>query len=627
MQVVCDIETDSLNPTKIWIIVAQDVQTKEIYKFVRPDLNPLPFIEFAVKVKKWIGHHFLTFDAPVLRKFFPTVSLPPANIIDTLIISRTLNYPIVGGHGLDAWAVRFGLKKPTIDDFTVVDPAVIENRCVEDVKINTRLWEFFQKWMDGDFKEAILIEHKVAELCRTLSKNGFYFEKEKADDLYWELCQEERTLLHQLQSAFPPEEYLDRTYIPRTNQDGTINRSSVPRGATDLTIFTPGVPYHVYKYTDFNPGSPKQVVKRLNEAGWAPTAKTKGHIDALADKSTPKEKLAEYAEYGWKVNEENLETLSETAPDAAHKLVQWLLINNRKSRLEEWFGSYNETTHRIHGQFLHIGAWTHRMSHQAPNMGNVPSVDSKYNGKVLKQLAKQYGIQLRSLWSSPQGRQLIGVDADSIQLRVLAHYMNDATFTEALINGDKDKGTDAHTLNALKLGFDASYRPKAKTFIYAFLLGAGIAKVATILGISIPEAKDRLEMFIKAYPGLEDLKKKRIPYDANKGYFVGFDGRLVPCKSTHLMLAGYLQNGEACVMKHGLVHWSEQADREKLDYLLVNFVHDEWDTEVQPSEASYLAHLQADSIRLMGEKFKLNCPMAGSIKGLDPIGKNWYDVH
>lgn len=627
MRVVCDIETDSLDPTIIWIIVAQDLETKNIFTFVRPDLYPDDFLAFASKVTEWIGHHFLTFDAPIIRKFFPTLSLPPANITDTLIISRTLNYPIVGGHGLDAWATRFGLKKPPVDDFSIVDPDVIQYRCTEDVKINTRLYEFFSKWLTGDFKQAIEVEHKVAELCRTLRRNGFYFEKEKADELYTELVAKEHALLVELQTAFPPEQRIDRVYMPRANKDGTIARNSVPKGTTDFTQFTPGVPFITYEYEVFNPGSPKQVVKRLNEAGWSPTAKTKGHVDALADKSTPKEKLAEYAEYGWKVNEENLETLSETAPDAAHKLVQWLLINNRKSRLEEWFGSYNETTHRIHGQFLHIGAWTHRMSHQAPNMGNVPSVDSKYNGKELKQLAKKYGIQLRSLWSSPSERQLIGVDADSIQLRVLAHYMNDTSFTDALINGDKDLGTDAHTLNALKLGFDASYRPKAKTFIYAFLLGAGIAKVATILGISIPEAKERLDMFIKAYPGLEDLKKKRIPYDADKGYFVGFDGRLVPCKSTHLMLAGYLQNGEACVMKHGLVHWSEQADREKLDYILVNFVHDEWDTEVHPSEAAYLANLQADSIRLMGEKFNLNCPMAGSIKGLDPIGKNWYDVH
>ena len=624
MRVVCDIETDSLSPSKIWIIVCQDVDTKEFTIFERPDLNPAEFLCFAAKVTQWIGHYFLSFDAPVLRKFFPTLELPNEQILDTLVVSKLLNFPIVGGHGLDAWAGRFSLAKPPIEDFGVVDPLVIKHRCTEDVKINMKLYEWLRKWIESPtYKMAIEVEHKLQVICNRLHDNGFYFDKEKADALYSELSVLEGRLLSELQSAFPPEKFIEKTYIPRANKDGTIARNSVPRSVTDYTIFTPGVPYHVYGYESFNPGSPKQVVRRLNEAGWSPTAKTKGHLEALKDKNTSKEKLAEYEEFGWKVNEENLETLSDDAPEAAHKLVQWLLINNRKTRLEEWFGAYNERTHRIHGQFIGIGAWTHRMAHQAPNMGNVPSVDSKYNGAELKKLAKEYGIQMRSLWTSPNGRELIGVDADSIQLRVLAHYMNDTAFTEALINGDKDKGTDAHTLNALKLGFDASYRAKAKTFIYAFLLGAGFAKVATILGISLSEAKERVELFIKSYPGLEDLKKKRIPYDASKGYFTGFDGRLVPCNNTHLMLAGYLQNGEACIMKHGLIEWSEQADKEKLDYLLVNFVHDEWDTEVEPDQADYLAQLQADSIRHMGEKFKLNCPMAGSIKR----GKNWYDVH
>lgn len=626
MKVVCDIETDSLNPTLIWCIVAQDIETGEWYEFWRPDIDAAErsrFVDFAARVDLWIGHNWLSFDYPTLV-VFGLLEVGLQCILDTLVVSRVLNYPIDGGHSLESWGNRLKLSKPHIDNFATVNKEEILHRCREDVKINTALYNWFRKWIDSpSWQSAIAAEHKIAVLCDKLEHNGFYFNKEDADVLYEELCVLEAGLLRELQSAFPPTKVLVREYIPRLNLDGTIARNSVPKGTTDFTCFTPGVPFPVYRYEEFNPGSPKQVVERLNEAGWSPTAKTKGHVEADKSKDTPKERLEEYRRTGWKVNEENLETLSEDAPAAAHKLVQWLLINNRKSRLEEWFNAYNVATHRIHGKFLGIGAWTHRMAHQAPNMGNVPSVDSKYNGKELKDLAKKFGIRLRSLWTVPSGRALIGVDADSIQLRVLAHYMNDTAFTEALLTGDKDKGTDAHTLNALKLGFDKSYRAKAKTFIYAFLLGAGVAKVATILGISIPEAKERVELFIKSYPGLYELKREIIPRDAKRGYFVGFDGRLVPCNSEHLMLAGYLQNGESCVMKHSTIAWSEQADAERLDYLLVNYVHDEWDTEVEPEQADYLANMQCVSIKTTGEKFGLNCPMAGSIKK----GFNWYDVH
>lgn len=608
----------------IWCIVCIDVDTGKEYEFVRPDTDPVVrnrFLDFARDVDLWIGHFVLGFDRPTLVAF-GLLDVGISKWLDTLVVSRLLNYPIDGGHSLDSWGRRLGIAKPVITDFATVSIEEILHRCREDCKINVKLYKWFKKWIDSpSYQQAIIAEQKIAVLCVQLTKSGFYFNKEEADELYEELCVLEAGLLRELQSAFPPTKVLVKEYIPRANQDGTIARNSVPKGTSDFTGFEPGVPYRTYRFEDFNPASPKQVVERLNEAGWHPTAKTKGHIDA--EKARDKDKLVEYRKIGWKVNEENLETLSADAPPAAHKLVQWLLINNRKTRLEEWFNNYNDETHRIHGQFLHIGAWTHRMAHQAPNMGNVPSVDSKYNGEELKALAKKYGIRLRSLWTVPPKRALIGVDADSIQLRVLAHYMNDTAFTNALINGDKDAGTDAHTLNALKLGFDKSYRAKAKTFIYAFLLGAGYGKVASILGIGISEAKDRVESFIRSYPGLEQLKKELIPRDAKRGYFVGFDGRLVPCSNDHLMLAGYLQNGEATVMKHATIQWSEHAETEKLDYLLVNFVHDEWDTECDPTIQDYLAGLQCESIVNTGLKFGLNCPMAGSIKK----GLNWYDVH
>ncbi len=98
------------------------------------------------------------------------------------------------------------------------------------------------------------------------------------------------------------------------------------------------------------------------------------------------------------------------------------------------------------------------------------------------------------------------------------------------------------------------------------------------------------------------------------------------------MLAGYLQNGESIIMKKALTIWHSRLISEKVPFKLVNFVHDEWQTECPRdlSVAEYIANVQADSIRLAGEALQLNCPMAGSIlggHGTIAIGNNWLETH
>jgi DNA polymerase-1 len=216
---------------------------------------------------------------------------------------------------------------------------------------------------------------------------------------------------------------------------------------------------------------------------------------------------------------------------------------------------------------------------------------------------------------------LVGVDAEGIQLRVLAHYMNDESFTFAVTSGNKDDGTDPHTLNKIAFGDPCRARADAKTFIYAWLLGAGVGKVAQILGCSGRDAKIAVEDFVAFYPGLKDLKEGLIPSDAGRGYFEGFDGRLVrivgedQSSKEHFCLAGYLQNGEVVTMKRAKQIWYPRLVSEGIPFKLVNFVHDEWQTEVPDrATAEYVATVQKESIRLAGEQLNLRCPMSGSLR-------------
>lgn len=377
----------------------------------------------------------------------------------------------------------------------------------------------------------------------------------------------------------------------------------------------------------FNPASPKQLVDRLWEGGWKPTERTKGHSQALKDKSTPKERLANYKRYGWKVNEANVGTLPDDADPAYQLLVDRLLVDARRRTLTEWIDAYNPTTRRIHGRFNPLGTRTQRCVHTNPNMGNVPTKKSiKYNSTRLREKALKFGARMRSMWqASPSGALLVGTDMESAHLRIFAHLINDSRFIQALVSGKKEDGTDPHTLNRRALGEICVDRDRAKTFIFTFLNGGGAGKVAEIFGCSAGAARDALGRFIASYPGLAELRERQIPKDAARGYFEGVDGRYVINDSEHHMIGFYLQNSEAVIMKTAHVEIRKRLDRLGIKYKFVNFVHDELVTEVYGDKATaeLVGKIQAECISWAGEKYALNCPLAGESK----VGHTWLDVH
>lgn len=309
-----------------------------------------------------------------------------------------------------------------------------------------------------------------------------------------------------------------------------------------------------------------------------------------------------------------------SSEDYSVEAVTQLLDGLKEERIKYAF------TSRVRGWCQGIGTWTQRASHRSPNTANIAAEKSlKYSSPKMSELAKQYGKRMRSLWCASRGHMLVGTDAEGIQLRVLAHYLGDKDYADAIVNGDKAKGTDVHSINQRTIGPVCSSRDSAKTFIYALLLGAGVDRIASILNCSKDDAQEARDRFIKATPGFEYLKRVIIPRDAQRGYFVGFDGRKVRCDSEHLMLAGYLQNGEVLVMKYAMRKWYEDLQKLGIWFKLVNFVHDEWQTLVMDDKdlATLVGKTQADAIKWAGEHLNVKCPLAGSYS----IGYNWYETH
>jgi DNA polymerase-1 len=572
-----------------------------------------------------IGHNIIGFDLGAIARLCGWRPSEAVRVVDTLVISRLLDFNLSGGHSLRAWGERLGCKKIEFNDYSALTEEMVEY-CIQDVEVNYLLYKKFLPYLNSEtWKPSIEVEHFIAERCLELHNNGFHFCLDKAKELWYTIDQQLKELDYEILRAFPPIVEPVREVTPRLTKHGTLNRSDfrfVKDG--DLSDYNGGS-FTIIRYEDFNPGSPAQIVQRLNEAGWKPTEKTKGHQKALRERDQDQEKLAKYAIYGWTVSEENLKTLPETAPPAAKSLARRIMLASRQRTLTEWIDAYNPNTGRIHGTFNGLGAWTHRMSHTNPNTGNIAREDALY------------GAEMRSMWSTPDGAWLVGVDAESIQLRVLAHYINDEAFTQSLLTGKKEDGTDPHSLNKIALGSACKDRNTSKTFIYAWLLGAGVGKVSQILECSLDQARQAVSNFIEYYPGLKKVKEDVIPEDARRGYFRGFDGRLVRIfgddlsSRMHFALAGYLQNGETAVMKHAMKIWHPRLRSMNVPFKVVNFVHDEYQTEVPDYDTGVLVgEIQADAIRQAGENLGLLCPMAGSVlsgHGGLAIGKNWLETH
>ena len=147
-----------------------------------------------------------------------------------------------------------------------------------------------------------------------------------------------------------------------------------------------------------------------------------------------------------------------------------------KSWIEKSVWHEEQGVHRIHGYVNSMGANTNRMTHSSPNVAQVPAG------------GKPYGKECRSLFGVRKGYKLVGCDASGLELRTLAHYMGDRTYIQTLLEGD------IHWVNCIAVGFvpEGTIRDKTshihdglrdnvKTFIYAFLYGAGDAKIGAIV--------------------------------------------------------------------------------------------------------------------------------------------------
>lgn len=564
-KIIWDVETDALNATVIHLLVAKFVD-KEGYYIFRDAENFRAFYEDNPDAE-WIGHNSISFDSVVLSRLWG-ITIPLGKQSDTLVMSR-LWEPTLDGHSLQAWGDRFCEAKIPFKEFSVYSEEM-KVYCKRDVKITERVYKHLNRMLTCFSMESIRLEHATQYIISEQIRNGFLLDKEVASDIYTGALTEANRIEEAVIKFFPP--IVTERYSEKTGK----------RLKDDVE--------------SFNLGSPNQIVKRLDELGWKPTVQTK------TGKS-------------WKICQENLDTIPDTLPDGTpmpqciKDLKKWKILETRWKTAKDWLDRMDGDG-RVHGQVIIPGTVTHRATHQNPNMANIPSITTE------RGLSGLFAYECREAWTVPRGSKLVGTDAAGIQLRVLAHYLNDPEYTKTLLEGD------IHTFNKNALGEYCKDRPTAKTFIYAWLLGAGQAKVGQILNCTVRQAGDAMDNFLRSIPALKELKRKAA-MAAQRGYLVSLDGRRIKIESEHKALSVYLQGGETIIMRMANFLWYNQAKKDKIKFKQTVWVHDEWQTETEEVRAEDLGRLQVQSIRDTGDYFNLNCPLDGEYK----IGNNWAETH
>ena len=548
---------------------------------------------------KICGHNIIGYDIPCFKLLYPGWGTK-AEIIDTLVISRVaqpdikstdfgrfragkLPGKLIGSYNLESWGYRMGEFK---GDYGKQDNAwetwtpEMTKYCIQDVKVTWKLYERLKK--NRLTQECFNLEHTVATIIAQQEQNGFLFDYKAAESLLAKLAVKRAELKDKLQKTFPP------WYTPDGHKEFTPKRDNKRMG------YVAGCSMCKIKLVEFNPGSRIHIAKVLQEKfGWVPQAYT--------EKSNEP-----------KIDDEILKALP--WPEA-QLIGKYMTVSKRIGQIAEgkkaWFKYYNKKTGRLHGGINSNGAVTGRMTHFEPNLAQVPSVDSPY------------GTECRSLFIVAPGFLLMGCDASGLEARCLAHFLaryDDGAYIKVILEGDKSKGTDVHSLNAKILGIPRSL---AKRWLYAWMYGAGDDLLGEIAGGDKKLGKKMRAKFLKAMPAIAKLIEDIQERAKSIGKIRGLDGRIVPCRSPHSALNTLLQGAGALIMKKALVLCDERFRAEGIVYKFVANVHDEFQVEVLAAHAERAGEIARQSIVDAGKHFNFRCPLDGEYK----IGNNWAETH
>lgn len=597
---------------RMWTIqIAQD-ENSEVEVFA--DQEGFPSLkegmELLVSADKVVFHNAFGFDFWALNRLLGKrfgLYLDRHQIIDSLVLSRLMD-STAKRHALAELGERLRFPKGSHSDFSQFSQEMVTYG-IQDVRILQEAWKGSPKYKVPSFgkfyhtfRDACELEFQTAYVIEKQRQHGFRFDFEQAQRLEIDLRDEQKKLEIELQNIFPPITH------KRYSEKQIDKATGKPKRLKD-------------KIEVFNPSSRDQIADRLiTKYKWKPVDLT----------PTKKPKVDET-------------TLSELPYPEAKEIAKYMRLGKMLGQLADgenaWLKKAKEKPDGlfyIHGSVNTIGARTHRMSHFNPNVAQADK-----------------DTRMRGLWLPDPEHYLLGIDAEGLELRELAHFLypyDNGKYVKIVHEGDKNKGTDIHTMNmkAAKLFL----RDSAKTMIYAHNYGCFDKKLGQIVvddaraaGEPIPEgslssigAKLRATIEV-GIEGLGELITKCKRMHNRRKALPSHDKRWIPSASDHSALNTLLQGNGSVVMKKALVLFDEELERLQLldQVFYCANIHDEFQLSVHPDlvqqhgyddkgkpiYTSIVAELGRESITKAGEALEVRCPLVGS----SDFGLSWAETH
>jgi DNA polymerase I-like protein with 3'-5' exonuclease and polymerase domains len=500
--------------------------------------------------------------------------------VDTLVLSRLLYPDRPGGHSLEEWGYRLGFHKGSFNDFNKLSHEMLEY-CEQDCRLTAKIFDILRKESKG-WGYSVELEHSIADIMARQQRRGMFFNVEEAlrlEKFFTEKIKElDEKILEQVPFVCIP----TREYTEIKRLDGAM-RADVLKYCTATGLIPSLIdgPFTGFMWWKPDLDSSHQQKTLLEKFGWKP--------QSFTDKGNPQ-----------------LDDTIKDVPVIGAFIHERNVLNDRLKKVSGLLGMVEPATGRIHGGANPCGTPTGRMRHK--RIVNIPRIGTPF------------GKELRSLFTASPGYVLIGYDASSLELRILAHYIGSEEYNKLVTSTDKTN--DAHTFARDAAG--GASRDVGKTINYALIYGAKDPKLGSIVGGGRAEGAKIRQNIFRLVPNFKKLLA-RVEKAVLKGYLVGLDNRHLYVRSDYKALNTLIQGGGAIFMKTVAAVLDTLAARyqELGDAFKVLDMHDEAQWEIREELVGPMSELIEQAFETATKILKLRCPQAPEIK----IGRNWMETH
>lgn len=317
----------------------------------------------------------------------------------------------------------------------------------------------------------------------------------------------------------------------------------------------------------------------------------------------------------------NAKVLSDLARD--HEIVRLILDWREKSKIKSTYldtlGPLRRGDGRVHTTYNQTITATGRLSSSDPNLQNIPT-------------RSELGRTVKTAFSAGEGSVFLAVDYSQIELRLLAHLSGDEHLVRAF-----NEGEDFHAETAARVfGVPVSevtpgLRSRAKAVNFGIVYGQQAYGLSQSLRISMAEARDMIDRYYEAYPGVRTFLDNVVARAKQTGYAETMYGRrrhIPELKAKNPQLRGFgertamnhpMQGTAADIIKIAMARVSRRLEEEGFAAHMILQVHDELDFECPVDEVERLTAMVRD---VMEHVVDLRVPLIAEAS----TGVTWADA-